>query len=45
MISIKVDMIFGAYVAYLVDVMHSRSSEILAANTFVLLFYWPFRIE
>jgi len=28
-----VDMIFGTYVAYLVDVMHSRSSEILAANT------------
>ena len=33
---IQVDMVFGAYVAYLVDVMHSRSSEILAANKFVL---------
>ena len=27
---IKVDMTFGACVAYLVDVMHSRSSEMLA---------------
>ena len=29
-------MIYGAYVAYLVDVMHSRSSDILAAHTFVI---------
>ena len=42
---VQVDMTYGACVAYLVDVMHSRSSEILAANLFVLLFYWPFRIH
>jgi hypothetical protein len=42
MIYIKADMILGACVAYLVDVMQSRSSEILAAIMFVLSFYWPF---
>ena len=39
----KVDMTFGACVAYLVDVMHSRSSEILATiesvSFFSFLFY------
>ena len=28
-------MVFGAYAAYLVDIMHSRSSEALAATQFV----------
>jgi hypothetical protein len=32
-------MTFGACVAYLVDVMHSRSSEILATIEFVLFIY------
>ena len=33
----KVEMSFGPCSAYLVDVMHSRSAEILAANRFVPL--------
>ena len=36
---IKVDMTYAACVAYLVDVMQSRSSEILAAVKFVLSFH------
>ena len=35
-------MILGACVAYLVDVMQSRSSEVLAAIMFVFSFCWPF---
>ena len=36
----KVDMTFGACVAYLVDVMHSRSSEILATIESVSFFFF-----
>jgi hypothetical protein len=42
---IQVDMAFAICAVYLVDVMQSRSSEILAAIKFVLFFfffYWPF---
>ena len=35
---IKVDMTYAACVAYMVDVMQSRSSEILAAIKFVISF-------
>ena len=40
-------MTFGACVAYLVDVMHSRSSEILATIESVLsvLYFTDFRIQ
>ena len=38
----KVDMTFGACVAYLVDVMHSRSSEILATIESVLFIFTDF---
>ena len=36
---IKVDMTYAACVAYIVDVMQSRSSEILAAIKFVIFFF------
>jgi hypothetical protein len=36
----KVDMTFGACVAYLVDVMHSRSSEVLATMEFVVFIHY-----
>ena len=36
MTCIQVDMTFGTCAVYLVDVMQSRSSEILAAIKFVL---------
>ena len=39
---IKVDMTYAACVAYMVDVMQSRSSEILAAIKFVLFFLYKF---
>ena len=45
MIYIQVDMAFAICSVYLVDVMQSRSSEVLAAIKFVLLFYWPFRVQ
>ena len=45
MIYIQVDMAFGTCVVYLVDVMQSRSSEILAAVKFVLWFHYLFRIQ
>jgi hypothetical protein len=42
----KVDMTYAACVAYMVDVMQSRSSEILAAIKFVLFAVFLFkRIE
>jgi hypothetical protein len=37
MIYIQVDMAFSVFAVYLVDVMQSRSSEILAAIKFVSL--------
>ena len=37
---IKVDMTYAACVAYMVDVMQSRSSEILAAIKFVTFFFF-----
>ena len=40
----KINMTFAACVAYVVDVMHSQSSEIMAAITFVTFhFIKPFR--
>ena len=36
----KVDMTLGPCAAYVVDLMHSRSAESLAANRSVLLFYY-----
>ena len=37
MIYIQVDMVFATCAVYLVDVIQSRSSEILAAIKFVLI--------
>ena len=44
MIYIQVDIVFAICTVYLVDVMQSRSSEILAAIGFVLSFHYPFEI-
>jgi hypothetical protein len=41
----QVDMTFGACVAYLVDVMHSRSSEVLATMESVLFSFFIIRFE
>ena len=45
MIGTQVDVTFAICAVYLVDVMHTRSSEVLAAIKFVLSFHWLFRIE
>lgn len=43
MVYIQVDITYAICAVYLVDVMHSRSSEVLGAIKFVLSFYWPFK--
>ena len=41
----KSEMSFGPVAAYLVDVLHSRSAESLAANRFILFYFcwWKFK--
>jgi hypothetical protein len=45
MLYIQVDITFAICAVYLVDVMQSRSSEVLAAIKYVLSFHWPFKIQ
>ena len=43
MIYVQVDMTYAICAVYLVDVLQTRSSEILAAIRFVLVYHYLFR--